>query len=442
MRKLTTFIFAIGFGMIANAQSSLNLHGLTHLTQSLETNPAFLPDSRFTFGVGTSSFKFGLSSVASVNDIFGSQLSPNESLELVLSNLQTNNQVALSSQVTPFVMGVRFGENKFLTVGLNSHFQTNLALPANLLSMLYFGNADYIGQRVGLDAIEFNLNTYSEAYVGVSFPVGDKLRVGIKGQYLLGHANASTLKSSGYIETDSSYTITVNSDITFQTSNVPIDSATRSNFDYSSAAYGNNRGTAISFGLTYELNENVTLNASLIDIGSITWKDEVADYEVIGNYELEPFDPQGDSSNYTDQIVDTLKAVFLPQKVERGAYKSKIFPATYLGATYLTAWGHEVGGRAYLRFFEESTYYAVGVNYKAGLGRWFYVNPSYAAINGDFVNFGMGVGIRALGLDVYFLTDNLEDALAYYDSKTMNFQFGLQFTFKPKKPQAIQPVEF
>ena len=441
MKKLNLIIGLLAISTFAFGQRNFNLYGLDHLTQSQMLNPAFVPDARFTLGLGTSQFNFNYKGIASAYEIFGADRNSTEHIDLIIGNLgPNNNQIALATSITPFNLGFKL-KRSFFSLGVSTNVDVSTNLPHELLKMIWEGNAAYAGETVDISSLNVYMNAYSNVYAGLTFPVGDKLQIGTRLNYLIGHANLSTTQSSGSLYTSPEGTsIRADVDVRFNSSNVPLDSASQENIKPEDLIYGGNTGFGIDLGFVYEMNDHWSFSGSVINLGSINWNDNALQYESKGVYDFDGFDPQDDSVQIT-QIVDTLKEIFSPVKTTGESYSVGLSPEIFAGAKYTLNNGHEIGARLYTRFLPENTLYAFSANYKFTLGRWFYLNPSYSSINGDLANFGLGFGLRFLGLDFHLIADNL-DSIYWYDARGISIQTGFQFTFKKKKKKAIQPVQF
>ena len=442
IRKLSILLAIMVLGSSGlYAQRNMNLYGLDHLTQAQDLNPAFMPDARFSLGLGTGMINLNYVGFFSTRDVFSADMTANEHIDLLIGKmLDGRSEVALAGQVSPFNLGFRVKKSYF-NVGASFHVESSLSFPPKVFDMLWNGNSKYKGENVEVDDLNIGLSAYSKVYAGLSFPVGEKLHAGIRLNYLMGHANVTTTKMNGFLYTDDQdYSITANLDAQFNMSNIPVDYAHRDTFDVMNLIKTGNTGFGADIGLRYEFSDAWEFSGSLLNLGSITWEDATYSYASKGEYTFEGFDPVNDSVD-PSAVIDTLVKIFTPVQEQGTSYKTGLRPEVFLGAKYRLSNGHEAGSRIYMRFIPDNFRFAWGFNYKLTFGRWFYLNPSYAFVKGAPANLGLGVGVRALGLDLHFVADNLS-SIAWDESEAVAIQFGLQFTFKPKKPKAVQPVQF
>jgi hypothetical protein len=206
-----------------------------------------------------------------------------------------------------------------------------------------------------------------------------------------------------------------------------------------------NLGMGFDFGGTYKLTDEVTLKASVIDLGFIKWTQGVA------NYDLKPFSYRftginlneiikNDTNNKSTNIIDSLSSIFKTGK-NTNSYTTGLPTRIYVGGDYNWNKYLSSGIMMYNEFYNS--------NYRAGLiisstlsvRHYFGLTLNYGMYAGSYSN--VGVGLRFRGF--YILTDNLMSVINYQSARAASVAFGLNLTIgdtnKAKKVEKTEEVE-
>ncbi|MBO4820745.1 MAG: hypothetical protein J5548_04685 [Prevotella sp.] len=262
-----------------------------------------------------------------------------------------DNKVNGTLKETIFSMGFKKWGG-YNTVELNVRAQADISAPYKLFEFAaYAENTHYeIGD------IDLSAQAFTELSFGHSRKVSDKMKVGAKAKLLLGMGDAS-VKIDGAVAdlSDANQWVMkakAQSDVSMNgfkyisktkeysskpgtcehVNDVDLDAGGPSGF-----------GLAVDAGLVYKLNDDVTLSASLLDLGAIVWtKDFRAENDeqtfvfdgfhdvTIGGDSPNVLDKQADS--YTDQLLDFAN---LRDKGDKGARVTGIGTTINVGAEYV-----------------------------------------------------------------------------------------------------------
>ncbi|MCF6184922.1 MAG: DUF5723 family protein [Bacteroidales bacterium] len=384
--------------------------------------------------------------------------------------LKTGNNINFETEFSLLNIGITLRNDMYVSFGMNYKFSEYFEYPKALIE-LRRGNYRLNETPLAFD-FKQNLDLHREIYIGVSKNFNNTLYLGAKLKYLSGYANikTSTMNLEWYtdIKTEAMYDWTFNSDFDIkaasiipwnftdslgQINGINIDTTLLNNpaSDLSSFIFPKNTGLGVDLGIEYNLNNQLTLSASLIDFGFIKWKTspkimtqkatfkfsglDIAKY--IGNLN----DTTGANTTLGEKIkndmIDTLLNVFNPN-IEETSYTTALNSKLYLGANLkITDWlsaGLLYRGLFFNKSLISSYTFSANTNF---FKAWSY-SVSYSIMNASANNIGMGLSYKVGPFQMYLITDNIAapfwavNESTFSDNmlkntKTVNFSFGLNF---------------
>lgn len=212
------------------------------------------------------------------------------------------------------------------TIELNSRTTLGVALPYDL-----FAFAKNIGNKTyDIGDLNMHAQSFAELAFGHSRDINDKLRVGAKFKLLfgLGRADVEFKDVKADLASDDKWTLSGTAEANVSIKGFKFETETT---EYESKAGTYEKvedvdvdgfglggfGMAIDLGAVYKLNQDWTFSASLLDLGFISWSDNVSAVNASDKFEFNgfhdmsikdgigsgtPFDDQAD--DYGDQISD------------------------------------------------------------------------------------------------------------------------------------------
>ncbi|MBK9800144.1 MAG: OmpA family protein [Bacteroidetes bacterium] len=454
------FAFCLLMTVKVSAQQNLTLYNLKAIPQSNYINPGILPESRVNIGLPiiSSLYLNKSNSGFKLNDLIqkGSNGSTQIDFANMIGKLSDNNYFALALQTDLLSANFKVKENYF---SLNSSYKVNwrVRYPKDLLNFIWQGNGASLGEELhfnlGLDA-----TTYLEYGLGYSREIGDKLSLGIRVKYLSGIANISTNKSDITLTTNpQTYDITATSDIVFNTSGIvdnPFDGLGLNDV----ITKLHNRGYGIDFGGSYKVNDLITVNASVLDLGSIKWNFAPTNY-VSGNpnatftyqgIDLNTFVNDSTSIDKAVELVfDSLNATFALDTLHR-SYKTKLGPQIYAGAQYSLGEQSSVSLLLQGHFFDKKLHPALALSYNYKIDKYLNGSINYSMFNRSYMNIGLGLAVNLGPVQLYAVSDNVLGLFVYNkynvtnddgkktsitypgNTKNLNLRVGLNLTFGRK----------
>ena len=238
------------------------------------------------------------------------------------------------------------------TIELNSKTSLGLSLPYELFQFARnTGNKTY-----DIGDINAHAQSYVELALGHSHKINDKLRIGAKLKFLFGVARAdfkfkdvkadlaapdkwtitgdaqANVSMKGFNYTSENKDYKVDGSGTYEKINdVDVDGAGLGGF-----------GMAVDLGGVYKINDDWTVNAAVLDLGFISWSNDVRaenmnkSFEFVGFHDVSVKDDHGStidnqSDKYSDQITDFIN---LQDKGDNGSRTTGIGATVNVGCEY------------------------------------------------------------------------------------------------------------
>lgn len=367
-RVILSLGFMIGFGFYAGAQVSNSLYFMKGVPQSNRVNPAYQPDCKFYIGIPLLAplRNEETSNPYAWNDIFYphpsedsliSFLHPLGDKEAFLNKLEPNNYLTSLSGTSLISFGFRTDVGYF-SMDITTRFEGGVNIPGDFGEFLLMGAEE--GKTYQLDGLATDLWGFDEIALGWSGAVLDNLKVGVRGKFLFGVGNLSTLNSdltlstsqeNWHLASDMQFAASLPfADVSYDSEGRIDDIALKEEMkDYAPwkhpkyAFNPRNFGVGIDLGVEYRPLDNLLLSASFLDLGYIKWKDEVhqvtytTEYDFPG-FELEPLEISDDFTfgDYLDsafsQLSDSLYDFM--EFTPGGVYSRRLNSKLYVGASY------------------------------------------------------------------------------------------------------------
>ncbi len=426
------------------AQMEGTLYSMNSLPQVVINNPAFVPRYKVTVGFA-SSFVLGYTNNGfSYNDLITKK---NDSVKVDLSKfgnaLTDKNYITQTTQVELFRLGIKI-KALYITASVTGKAYNRSMLPKDFLSLVINGNTQFVGTTVTFSPQVESLS-YIESALGASYKVMDKLTVGARFKYLKGISNVTTETSSISITVDETQ-ITASADALANTSG--IYAATQSGFDFnkSYSNYLKNNGVAFDIGANLKLTDKLSVAASIIDIGQISWTNDVYQYSLDktkATYTFQGIDAQKlikGNTDFTGGIGDTLKNRFKFKETQGSSYSTMLPSKIYLSGNYELIKNLNVAAVLYTETFRGR----VNTGWTGSINKHFgsiaSMSLSYTIAERSANNLGAGLSLNFSPFQFYLVGDNLLNApislissqnLNNYinNTKTFSLRAGLNFVF-------------
>ena len=445
VNSLLTFLLLMGSSTEIYAQVSRSAYFFDHLPVANTLNPAFSPSGEFFISLPViSSMYVGFNSPLNYSEITEKGIADDYTYidrQSILTNLDEVNVLPLSFYVSLGQVGIRSNKHAF-QISIAKIWSTNLFLEKDLVKFLFYGNAsnDFLGKNLSLSKTGLNSTLYHEFAFGYSYDLNNKFSFGLKLKYLNGAANIYTEKAKLDIYTadDLSYAITASSDIAIHTS---------SNYGYLDKIgdqditqylwldLSKNHGYAFDLGMTYIPITNLKLSFSVIDLGKISWKENVKSY--VSKNPGKPYTFYGlDINNFihdntfsdTVPIFDSISEHFKIEEISE-PYSSYLTPKSYLGTTYNLTAKDQFGLLIKTEYFKYLARFSYTINYKRTIGKALIgiLNYTYSDHRS---NFGLGFAVKAGPVNIFAMSDMFPSFFNTLNARSVYFQYGISLVFR------------
>ncbi|MFT3753880.1 MAG: DUF5723 family protein [Paludibacter sp.] len=273
----------------ANAQQVNTMYFMDNVPFRNQLNPAFQPYSNFYLGfpvMGFTQFGIGNNSLTmkdyayKQNGQLISFLHPNGSVENFYNALKKNSLIQGNMQLNLLSFGFRTGRS-YWNFTINERVNAKFNVPRDLMKLMLYGTPDKTNNAYNFSTLGFDMSAYTEAGLGYSINLTDKLSLGAKFKFLYGTANISSanndltlnaginewvLKGKGSINVSTP----LNMDLSdLSNINPTLPSFPPSTSEILDMIKPSGLGGAVDLGATYRLTDELALSAAVVDLGMI-----------------------------------------------------------------------------------------------------------------------------------------------------------------------------
>lgn len=438
MRRI---VFILGLLLSLNFTSSAQLNTLylsNHVAASQwKGNPAYqgnekvylyaLPGlSSLDFSAGNTGFKYN-------DGVSGSQLN----FSTVIDELKPMNHVLFDNHISLIGAGMRLGHSQF-RIGMDVVNQMRFGYPGDFLELLWKGNGhpDVIGRQLDMSGLGFNFMSYYDYYFGYSRRfMDDKLTVGANIHLLQGIETIYTKTSEFSFYTDpNDYALTASGAYNLQTS-LPADSVDIDEGRYIPLQGAGNNGFALDLGAEYQFSERLKLQASIMNLGSITWENEGRSFVLDGvsvtydGLELEDLYDNNDSlDSGLEHIGDSIADKFTLDE-RFGGFTTPTNARYIMSADYSLSEKSTVQFTyAHMRSFQHG-FNTVAAMYRRDFGKLFWLQSGVQFFEFRHLLIPVSFQFNPGPVQIAVGTNNLISGIAPRDTKFVSGYFSLSFRF-------------
>lgn len=336
-------------------------------------------------------------------------LSSSVSADRALSGLQDMNRfgMGLNMNLLGFGAYTKNGKN-FWSFDVSLRADAGVRAPYELFDFLKRGNS---GNFANLGA---DINTYIEAGFTYSFPIMDKLYLGVRGKFLLGAMQASFNfdEFDAYLGEDRWYAHVVGS-MSVTGAELPtkrLDDGTLvydfENFGVRDEDAPGGCGFGIDVGATYDVLPNLQVSLSVNDIGFMSWsKKGTSIGQLNKDLEFEGVEVSTDGVVSQPRLdLDELNFV-----VKEADSRTKALRASVNAGGEYNFFDRKIGlGLFYsAKFWEYKTQHNLTASANFRPMQWLHLSGSYSFINNRGGAVGLALNICPKGFNLFVATDML-----------------------------------
>lgn len=453
MKRLLKYMLCLGAAALsagAAAQAPHSGYFMENMPNRHELNPALTPGFDYVSIPALGGLQAGLNSNVGLNNFLFSRngelvtgLHSSVSSDEFLGGLKKKNAIEANMKMNI----IDFGFKKwggFNTFNLNVRSLADVNLPYELFEFAKIGQTDGAPAAYEIGGIRVGSAAYAELAVGHSRNVTDKWRVGAKFKYVagLGRAELAVDGMEVYMSEDR-WSIREQGRI-FTTPIVDIlykENGEIDDLDFGSAGISGN-GIGIDLGVSYKPLDNLTLSASLTDIGFIAWKGAEATvnpeaFVFDGFHHLgaedDPETGESPLDREADKLEEDLKELIRFRNEENAGNTQSLATTLNIGGEY-SILGNKISfgllSSTRLGTPKKWTELMASANFRPA--SWF-----HATVNGSLSNLGHSLGMMLnfcpKGFNIFLGADYIPFKYAKQgvplNKAKMNLSLGLAVTF-------------
>lgn len=373
-------------------------------------------------------------------------LHPDVSAEDFLKNIKKENPTSINSDINLFALGFR-AKSTYHTLDFSLQERGSMALPGDAFRFIKGGSSDE-NPIYDLSSLGISANIYAQAAYGFSVKIKDFMSLGFRAKFLMGIQRVETNFNNLNL-TLGSDKWSANADGEMFMTSIPSAYLNGDDIDLvgelMTAATKPNMGLAFDFGVSFDILKHITLSASVLDFGNMSWNN-VTRYSMSDKSwaftGIDNIPVNGGNSNSTTEDVlndklDELLNVFnmdSPEKMEK--YTHKLGMTAMVGLELRVPFYNRISfGALATHRFEQQYSWTEGrfsVNYAPF--RWFSISGNYAlSTYGE--SYGAAVNLHPKGLNLFVGVDSFKPILNMtpqyipIDEINTNIVVGLTFPF-------------
>lgn len=350
-----------------------------------------------------------------------------------VDHLNPQNHLRDDLELNTLAVALKLG-GLHLSVAHSLRYQAYFKYPKELPQIVWQGNAQFVGQTVELGN-ELLFFGYHELAAGAAYEFGP-LTLGGRLKFLSGISSAVTDEEhhSATFYTDSDvYQITLSGNyILNSASTVEYDgfSDLQTDFNFGQLNFENifsaNRGMAVDLGARLKLNK-IELAASVLDLGKITWDQDVTNYVANQTVSYNGLDFSnaltGEEVDDLSAALDTLQSLYEVTETHNN-FETKLASKVYMSALYHLTEKVSVGALFFTEKFRKDTSTRLAIGGTATPLPFLSVGASYAVGNGRFDNLGINLALSLGPLQFFAVTDNIFAAIDAGNSREFGARIG------------------
>ena len=445
---ILSLLLLIGFKGL-KAQQEFSMHYLgKNVYQSLHLNPAFMPEQD-NYGIISHYFNFShsgfaLEDVLFQNDTGWYDIRIDSMLEAMKEGnnfLNVNNTIEILSFKWKY-------RRQYYAFGIQEKLNTTFYYPKDFMSLALKGNAAHIGDTLDI-GLGLKANHYREYYFNYMHKV-KRWDLGFRVKLLTGFENLSVKarKDSTFFVTSEDYSLhasyAYNINMAGHSRIQGLIDGTSDASTFADPAYFmnfSNLGLGFDLGGVYTVDKKLKLSISLLDIGAIHWKNDVANQTIIGEHEFSGLDvfeiATSDGVNGFGNEATSIQDTFTANNLYTESslpFKTNLVPKHYMSVNYNLVDSFMVSAIWYGEYFEG---YHPGFSFGLNKQVWKIMNlgVNYSIKNRSYTNLGGSVVLNLGPIQIYAMSDNFYSLLDYRSVRNINLRWGLNARFTVIRPR-------
>lgn len=406
-----------------NAQAYFSLNNLNdYVVQTQNISPVYMPNASITLGTPLN-FSANIYSNLKISDFL---INDGTVLRVDIDNL---NRVSKDINFLNYSLNASLAMINFKTKKGSISFFSNLKSSLNWEFSDNITNVFNVGLKDGVDFSDekINFTSYSEMGIGITQKLfKDRLAIGVRVKLLNGIAHA---------ELDENASLSLDIDPATSYWNVQASNAILNTSGFGKGFeempfITKNSGVGFDFGTSVKINNTLSIEGSINDIGTISWTEDTTTHSIkdTEGSQYRGVDLNG-NGNVLTEIENALKNVIEAKTTEK-SFKTKLAKTMYVTAKqYITSKNLLIAS-----FYKNYSSFKIDPLYSLGYNR-ISKNTSYGilAVKGglnDKLTFGANMAVRFANVQLYASTDNIINLFGEVEEVSSGgIQFGVNLLF-------------
>jgi len=374
-----------------------------------------------------------------------------------LSSIDEHNFLMESASLTLVDIGWKRGK-VFYGFSWSEREYSEPFFNKDLVNMLYYGNWPSLGTTYHSGYFGVGGAHYREFAFTYAKEVSRKISVGITGKLLFGMAGIKTSglnmvagmpKSGDEIDLGASGQAFFSAPVEFRLVNEGGYKLYSKNYFDRSTYFTNfgNPGLAVDLGITNKVSNEFEFSVSLVDLGFITWKQDVTVFTERGHFLYRGInldEPANTPPTTTDAgglflaLRDSMRNAFLPMQTN-SSFNTILPIKLYLAGEYEVSEDLTMGGLARVRMFNNMLHGSFTASVNAKISKALSLSGSYSILESTYDNIGVGAALRAGKVQFYAVTDNVISIFDPSSTRNTSLRFGINMIFQdePRRRKGV-----
>lgn len=466
MKKISLLFLFVSNVLIA--QNKQLLYGFSEIPQSLLLNPGAKVKNDWYFGIPLLSHVHfnGGTSGSTVYDFFANDgVDFNIKFRDAVNNMDANDFYSFNQQLELFSGGFTVGnpyeKNQYISFGMYQELDFILYFPKDYAVLAIEGNQNNINRTFNLGDFSANAELLSVFHVGYNKKVNDNFTFGVRGKIYSSAFNINSTSNEGRFitvpGTDNLYNHIFNLDLELRTSGLAsLVNDDNSEFDNDikeirrRLLFGGDLGLGFDVGFTHNIDDQWSIDGSILDVGFVSHSKDVESYKIDGNYVFEGINPifsEVDNGATADDFWSNIEEDFEDLfTVDTISTNYTTLRPIKLNASLNYAFGKETTEECHCVKSDGDYLNSVGVQLYAvnrpkqpqlALTAYYYrrlfnilsAKATYTIDSYSFTNLGFGLSANIANANFYIMADNLLQYRNVYDAQSLSLQLGFNYIF-------------
>ncbi len=435
MKKYYKIVLLLILGTSLQAQQELSVPLMSHLSTFSKVNPSYFPDNEWVINlpsVGISLMHTG----PSFTDLYEKQAAGNYKIKGNQALEAFNAHNLFGGEFNADLLGITYTkvDNSF-SINYGMYASGAIDYTNDGAKLLLKGNGAFVGETLSVGP-GISINVFDKIGLGYVRKIGE-WSVGARVNFLFGRKNLSTAKHFARLTTNSDYyALDLETDYVVRSSDfLNIDSETNkvsfTDMDYKPGLGKNGKGYGLDMGFNYQVDKQLSVFASVTNIGSILWKENTAIYASHSHSAYEGVQIQSLAKLDTASLSGMLDSIqqFIGLEESAGTYKTKLSPVFMGGGSWQFTDKTTFNGVIVLNSALGNFLPSLGVGVQQEVAPWAKVGGSFSYQNKRFNHIGLNTTIKLGPVQMFMASDNIMSIIAPKSSGTMHFRAGMSVMF-------------